>query len=59
MKRKQLPDAITLRKLGLEFEVDPRTIIKVIRGEPVRGMAGQRAQRAVRTLQSRSVAGEY
>lgn len=31
------PDAATLRRLAVKFGLDPRTVAKAIRGEPVRG----------------------
>ena len=43
-------DAGTLRRLAVEFDVDPRTILKVHRGEYVRGMARRRAERALQSL---------
>lgn len=45
-----LLDAGTLRRLAVEYEVDPRTILKLLRGAPVRGMARDRAVRAVESL---------
>jgi hypothetical protein len=36
-------DRASIRALAVRAGVDPRTIIRVIEGEPVRGMAGQRA----------------
>lgn len=41
-------DCAELRRLACRAEVDPRTLAKVIRGEPVRGMAGRRALRVLR-----------
>jgi len=38
-----LPAAV-LRSLSTELQADPRTILRVMRGEPVRGMAGVRVQ---------------
>jgi hypothetical protein len=37
-------DAATARRLAVEGSVEPRTLLKALRGEPVRGMAGQRAR---------------
>lgn len=37
------PDQATKRRLAVEASCDPRTIDKVLRGEPVRGLARQRA----------------
>jgi hypothetical protein len=49
MKR---PDAATLRRLAVTYEVDPRSIVKEIRlPGSVRGMSGERARRAVRALE--------
>ena len=45
-----LLDAGTLRRLAVEYEVDPRTILKLMRGAPVRGMARDRAVRALESL---------
>lgn len=41
-------DEAVRRELAVKAEVDPRTIEKALRGEPVRGMAGRRARRALR-----------
>jgi hypothetical protein len=35
-------DKATLRRLAVESSTDPRTVQKVLRGEPVRGMAAHR-----------------
>ena len=35
------------RRLAVEADVDPRTILRAARGEPVRGMAGERANAAL------------
>lgn len=40
-------DEATRRVLAVRAEVDPRTIEKVLRGEPVRGMAGHRARKTL------------
>lgn len=40
-------DKATLRELAVKASCDPRTIEKVIRGEPVRGMARRRARAAL------------
>jgi hypothetical protein len=37
-------DAATARRLAVEASCDPKTIIKALRNEPVRGMAGYRAR---------------
>jgi len=37
-------DAATVREYAVKANVDPRTIEKAARGEPVRGMAGHRAR---------------
>ncbi len=48
MNRKSKPiDEATLRQLAVKADCDPRTIEKVLKGVPVRGMAGRRAARAV------------
>jgi hypothetical protein len=39
--------AAVLRQLSVEAEVDPRTLLKAYHGQPVRGMAGVRASRAL------------
>ena len=45
------PDAATLRRLSVAYEVDPRSIVRELHETgSVRGMAGQRARRAVREL---------
>lgn len=41
------PDQATKRRLAVEASCDPRTIEKVLAGEPVRGMARQRALAAL------------
>jgi len=43
-----IPDVPTLRELSVRFNVDPRTIVAVIDGRDVRGMAGVRATPAQR-----------
>lgn len=47
MKARRNLDEATRRELAVQAEVDPRTIEKVLRGEPVRGMAGRRARRVL------------
>lgn len=42
-----LPDQATLRELAVRAECDPRTIIRALRGEPVRGMAGHRIHKVL------------
>ena len=37
-------DAANARRLAVKADCDTRTIAKVLRGEPVRGMSGQRAR---------------
>ena len=45
MNRTQLTlDAATARRLAVEASVEPRSLLKLLRGEPVRGLAGQRAR---------------
>jgi hypothetical protein len=43
-------DTATLRRLAVEFDVDPRTILKLFRGGRVRGMARHRATRALESI---------
>jgi hypothetical protein len=38
------------RKLAVEWEVDPRSLEKLLRGEEVRGMAGHRARAALHSV---------
>ena len=40
--------AAAVRRLAAEADVDPRTIRRRLRGEPVRGMAAERADRVLR-----------
>lgn len=37
------PDTATLRRLSVKFGLDPRTIAKAIRGEPIKGAVAQEA----------------
>ena len=37
------PDAATLRRLAVKHGLDPRTVAKAIRGEPIRGRTAQEA----------------
>jgi hypothetical protein len=46
MTTRRLDYAIA-RKLAVQAQVDPRTILRVHRGKPVRGMAGHRAREAL------------
>jgi len=39
--------AATLRRLAVEAQVDPRTIDRVVKGLPVRGLAGERARKVL------------
>ncbi|MBI2390945.1 MAG: hypothetical protein HYV09_15240 [Deltaproteobacteria bacterium] len=39
-------DELTIRRAAAELGVDVRSVRKVLRGEPVRGLAGLRARRA-------------
>lgn len=41
-------DRGTVLELAVKASVDPRTIEKAARGEPVRGLSGSRAQRVLR-----------
>jgi DNA-binding LacI/PurR family transcriptional regulator len=45
---KRTPDSSELRELAVHAGVDPRTVAKALRGEPVRGMAYRRAAAALR-----------
>jgi hypothetical protein len=47
------PDAGALRRLADQFQVDPRSILAVVDGRPVRGMAGERARSAAEAWRSR------
>ncbi len=40
-------DASTLRRLAVLADVDPRSLRRLLRGEPVRGAAGHRARRVL------------
>ncbi len=40
-------DLATVRELAVQASVDPRSIQRVLAGEPVRGMAGHRARRVL------------
>lgn len=40
-------DASTLRRLSVLADVDPRSLRRLLRGEPVRGAAGHRARRVL------------
>jgi hypothetical protein len=44
MNKPRTLDAGTARKLAVEASCDPRTIVRVHRGEVVRGIAGERAR---------------
>lgn len=41
-------DEANARRLAVQADCDPRTIRKALRGEEVRGMAGERAKKALR-----------
>lgn len=43
-----IPDAATIRALAVRADVDPRTILKVLKGERARGMSGRRARDVLR-----------
>jgi hypothetical protein len=47
LKARDWLDKATIRALSVRASVDPRTIVRVIEGRPVRGMAGQRALAAL------------
>lgn len=40
-------DSATLRRLAVRASCDPRTIVAVAEGRPVRGLAGERARRVL------------
>ena len=42
----RIPAAV-IRRLSVEADVDPRTLLKAYQNQPVRGMAGMRARRAL------------
>lgn len=44
MPTQRVPDAGTVRALAVQADVDPRTIMKELKGERTRGMAGRRAR---------------
>lgn len=45
---KRLLDPIDVRRLAAEIEVDWRSVAKQLRGEHVRGLAGDRIRRTLR-----------
>jgi hypothetical protein len=47
MSTRRLPEDLA-RQVAVGSGTDPRTVQKVFRGEPVRGMAGRRAREALR-----------
>jgi hypothetical protein len=47
MGTRRVHDAATVRRLAVAAEVDPRTIRKLLDGEVVVGMPGQRARRVL------------
>lgn len=47
LKARDWLDKASIRALAVQASVDPRTIVAVIEGRPVRGMAGQRARAAL------------
>ena len=44
MITRRIPDAAILRALAVQADVDPRTILKELKGTRARGMAGRRAR---------------
>lgn len=48
MQKRRTVDAATARRLAVKADCDPRSIRRIIAGEPVRGMSGQRALKVVR-----------
>jgi hypothetical protein len=45
---KRTIDSATRRRLAVEASVDPRTIDRVLAGQPVRGLASYRAREALK-----------
>ena len=43
-----LIDAATLRRVAVEASCDPRTVLAVLRGESTKGMAYDRAKKALK-----------
>lgn len=43
-------DAATIREVSVRADVDPRSVLKHIRGGKVRGMAGRRIARTLRAM---------
>lgn len=41
-------ESAKLRELSVKASVDPRTILKLLAGEPVKGMSGHRAAAVLR-----------
>lgn len=56
-KHPSKPDTATLRRWAVASSSDPRTVEKVLRGEPVRGLAGYRV-RAVLAAEGIKIAGK-
>jgi hypothetical protein len=42
-------DTMTIRRIAVDTATDPRSVAREIRGERVRGIAGERIRRALRT----------
>lgn len=40
-------DAATARRLAVQASCDPRTLVRILAGEPVKGLAGERARAAL------------
>ncbi len=51
-----IPDALTEARIAAEEGIDRRTLRRRLRGEPVRGLAGARADRAVAKLRALGLA---
>lgn len=49
MELKQLTVA-QIRKVAVEADTDPRTVQRVVRGQPTRGMTGARIMRVLQRL---------
>jgi hypothetical protein len=44
MRSRRIPEASILRRLSVAASVDPRTLLRVLTGRAVKGMAGERAR---------------
>ncbi len=48
MSNRTITDTATIRRLAVACDADPRTVERVLRGEPIRGVARQRVARVLR-----------